>query len=153
MVLASTLKGTSEKQGISVFRPLGFGALNCPVSHRETPDFRAAFASETVPSLCSMFLYRVLLHHVSTKPQTSCNSLAYQDATESLQFACFLSPLYKCCMTCKTESSLSAFSFLIPRLVSSQRIRDHWGATKTTAHLTFSDGPTQISHSQQPCCP
>lgn len=128
------LKGTSEKQGISVFRSLGFGALNFPVSHKEIPDFRAAFASETVPSLCSTFLYRILLRHIR-KPQTSCNSLAYQNATESLQFTCFLSPLYKCCVTCKNESSLAAFSFLIPRLASSQRIRDHWGAPETTASL------------------
>ena len=153
VMLASILKGTSEKQGISVFRSLGFRAPNFPVSHRETLDFRAAFASETVASLCSMFLYHILLHHISTKPQISCNSLAYQNATESLQLACFLSPLYKRCMTCKTESSLAVFSFLIPRLASSQRIRDHSGATKTSAHLIFRDGPMQISQSQQPRCP
>lgn len=121
-MLASILKGTSEKQGISVFRSLGFGALNFPVSHREMPDFRAAFASQTVLSLCSMFLYHILLRHISTKSQTSCNSLAYQNATESLQFAYFLSPSYKYCVTCKTESNLAAFSFLIPRLASSQTI-------------------------------
>lgn len=77
VMLASILKGTSEKQGISVFRSLGFGALNFPVSHRDIPNFRAAFASDTVPSLCSMFLYCILLHHISRKPETSCNSLAY----------------------------------------------------------------------------
>lgn len=154
VMLASVLKGTSEKQGIPVFRSLGFGALNFPVSHREIPDFRAAFAFETVPSLCSTFLYRTLLHHISTNPQTSCNSLAYQNAPESLQFA-FLSHTfsYKCCMTCKTESSLAVFRFLIPRLASLQRIRDRWRATKTTARFTFRDGPMQISHSQQPRCP
>lgn len=43
--------------------------------------------------------------------------------------------------------------FSDPRLASSQRIRDRWGATKTTTHLTFRDGTMQISHSQQPCCP
>lgn len=114
VMLASILKGTSEKQGISVFRSLGFGALNFPVSHREMPDLRAAFASESVPSLCSMFLYRILSRHISTKPQTSCNSLAYQNATESLQFACFLSPLYKGCVTRKTEWSLTSVQFSDP---------------------------------------
>lgn len=51
-----------------------------------------------------------------------------------------------CCMTGTTESSLAVFSFLIPRLASLQRIRDRWRATKTTARLTFRDGPMQISH-------
>lgn len=131
------LKWTSEKQGISIFRSLGFGALNFPVSRRQMPNFRAAFASETFPSLCSMFLYCILLCHISTNPQTSCNSSVYQNATESLQFPCFPSALYKCCVMCKTEWRLAVFSFLIPRLTSSQRTRDPWGAPRTTAHLMF----------------
>lgn len=139
VMLASILKGTSEKQGISVFRPLGFGALNFPVSHREIADFRAAFASGIIPSLCSVFSHPILLHHISRKPHTSRSSLAPQNATESLQFACFLSALYKCCVTCKTKSNLTAFSFLIPNLASLQGIGDLWGATETAAHLPVRD--------------
>lgn len=128
VMLASILKGTSEMQGISVFRPLGFGALNCPVSHREIADFRAAFASGIIPSLRSVFSHPILLH-ISRKPHTSRSSLAPQNATESPQFACFLSALYKCCVTFKTKSNLAAFSFLIPNLASSQGIGDLWDAT------------------------
>lgn len=155
-MLASILKGTSEKQGISIFRLLGFGAPNFPVSHRQMPNFRAAFASETFPSLCTMFLYCISLCHISTNPQTSCNSSAYQNATESLQFPRFPSALYKCCVMCKTEWRLAVFSFLIPRLTSSQRARDHWGIPRTTAHLMFRithnspvvfDGSSLWSHS------
>jgi len=153
VMLASILSETSEKQGISAFRSLAFGALNFPVSHREIPVFRAASASETVPSLCSILLHHILLHHIRGKPQTSCNSLAYQNATESLQFACSLCPLHKCCVMCKAESSPTSFSFLTPRPASLQRIRDHCGATETTAHLTFRDRRMQISHSQPPRCP
>lgn len=154
--LQAILKGTSEKQGISIFRLLGFGAPNFPVSHRQMPNFRAAFASETFPSLCTMFLYCISLCHISTNPQTSCNSSAYQNATESLQFPRFPSALYKCCVMCKTEWRLAVFSFLIPRLTSSQRARDHWGAPRTTAHLVFRithnspvvfDGSSLWSHS------
>lgn len=135
---------------------MGFGALNFPVSHREMPNFRAALASETFPSLCSLFSYCILLCHISTNPQTSCNSSAYQNAPGSLQFPCFPSPWHKCCVMCKTEWRLTVSSFLIPRLTSLLRSRDHWGAPRTTAHLMLKitpntpavlDGSPLCSHS------
>lgn len=95
----------------------------------------------------------ITLFHVFILQHIRCRSLAYQNATEFLQFACFPSPRYKCHVTCKTESSLTAFSFLIPRSASSQQIRDHWGATKTTAYPMLRDKLMQTSHSQQPHFP
>lgn len=133
------LKWTSEKQGISIFRSLGFGALNFPVSRRQMPNFRAAFASETFPSLCSMFLY-CATSYCATSAQTPKPPATLQSTKMPLNlynFLVFLLLLYKCCVMCKTEWRLAVFSFLIPRLTSSQRTRDHWGAPRTTAHLMF----------------
>lgn len=75
--LASILKGTLGKQGVSACRSQGFGALNFPVSHREMPDFGAASAPQTVPSLCSTSLRPISLHQISTQRQSHCSFLAY----------------------------------------------------------------------------
>lgn len=125
----------------------GFGALNFPVSHREMPNFRAAFAFETFPSLCSMFLYCILSCHISTNPQNL------------LQL--FILP------KCPKISAISLFSLSfvqvlcdVPDWMKTHIFQLSDPKTHTLAENQRSVGCSQNhcpphvqNHSQHPCCP
>lgn len=132
-MLASILKGTSEKQGISIFRSLGFGALNFPLS-----------LTGRCP-ISEQHLHLKHSHHFV--PRFYIAPYCATSAQTSKPLKLFSLP------KCPWISAISLFSFsfvqvlhdvqdwtkthifLIPRLTSWLRTRDHWGAPRTTAHF------------------